>query len=312
MRIELSHDILAQSIYEKASSEAKLRLKIKSFVHERYKYSLENKVYLTAKDLDYINPYMDYLKRVLSAEELIFIKKSENHRLYKRFGLFGAITACGIVAFIISTAWGIRESKSKMAIEAINTQLETTLFDLTRSNEEISKKNKAIDSLFTTLGQKDNELSITAEQLIERDRLLNETTEELKKTNEKLAQTNEALNKALADIKKEKEKLEKDKISLEKERADLKNKYNTASANEASLKSANTKLIKALDLHAAGNTAQAKVETVKGAIELWKKDNSNTAVQDVLRKIYKQETGKADFSIPPMKNIVQELEKKYK
>lgn len=85
MKLELSHDILALKIYNKASTEDKMVIKIRNFIKNRFAYFKENKVLLSKDDLDYIRPYVHKVN--LDPHELIFIKRSRNMLKVKRFSV---------------------------------------------------------------------------------------------------------------------------------------------------------------------------------------------------------------------------------
>jgi hypothetical protein len=76
MKIELSHDILAKRIYDKASSDDKMLLKVREFLADRLAYYEESNILLSKADLRYISPFLDELE--LSTEETNLIDKSDS------------------------------------------------------------------------------------------------------------------------------------------------------------------------------------------------------------------------------------------
>ena len=52
MKIELAHDILARKVYEKGSSEDKARLRIESFVNDKYNIYVLNRRLLSNDDFE--------------------------------------------------------------------------------------------------------------------------------------------------------------------------------------------------------------------------------------------------------------------
>ena len=312
MKIEISHDILANHIYEKASADIKLRLKMKSFVTERYKYYQETAGLLTANDLDYISPYRSYLDKVISKEEMDFIFTSQMHVKYQRNKYWIFITICGICAFIGAMSWAYYENKNKRAIAAANATLEVTLVDLRKSNEEIQKKNKAIDSLFNSLGRIDNELNITAEKLFARENEAKQLAEKLEITNAQLQESNQQLNRTLAELKKANDQLKLNNEKLKKDLTSTTDNLKQLKTQQTSLKTANNNLLKVIANSQQTTSPSAKKDIFKAAVEVWTQDKSNEAAQNILRKMYKQEMQVPDFSVPPMQNIVKELEKKLK
>lgn len=84
LKIELSHDILARAVYDKASAEIKMQRKVRDFVKNRYAYYLEQnekglKVLLSQDDINYISPHLAYIKRGgLEDTERKFIQDSKD------------------------------------------------------------------------------------------------------------------------------------------------------------------------------------------------------------------------------------------
>ncbi|WMX13713.1 MULTISPECIES: hypothetical protein [unclassified Aureispira] len=97
MKIELSHDLLAKKIYDKASTEDKMLIKIRNFIKNRFAYFKENKVLLSREDLDYISPYLKQL--TLEQHELIFIDRSKQALVLQRAVIIGIAIA---VVFVIT------------------------------------------------------------------------------------------------------------------------------------------------------------------------------------------------------------------
>lgn len=97
MKIELSHDLLAKKIFDKASTEDKMLIKISNFIKNRFAYFKENNVLLSKDDLDYIRPYLSRIS--LEKHELIFIQRSRHTLLLKRVIL--GIIIIGII-FVIA------------------------------------------------------------------------------------------------------------------------------------------------------------------------------------------------------------------
>lgn len=97
MKIELSHDLLAKKIYDKASTEDKMLIKIRNFIKDRFAYFKENKVLLSREDLHYIGPYLKQL--TLEQHELIFIDRSKHVIWLKRVAVGTVVVA---VIFIIA------------------------------------------------------------------------------------------------------------------------------------------------------------------------------------------------------------------
>jgi len=118
MKIELSHDILAKKVYEKASSEDRMRLKIEQFVHQRFAYFQQRGALLGAEDINYVQPYLPLL--IITPEELAFIKKSKSAT--QRKFIVGAVVV-GVFIVVILILW-MRSAATARDLEAKQIQIE--------------------------------------------------------------------------------------------------------------------------------------------------------------------------------------------
>lgn len=75
MKIELSHDLLAKKIHEKASTEDKMLMRIRKFIQDRFSHFEDSKSLLAVRDINYISPYLD--KLTLEPHETRFIQRSK-------------------------------------------------------------------------------------------------------------------------------------------------------------------------------------------------------------------------------------------
>lgn len=96
MKIELSHDLLAKKIHEKASDEDKMLLRIRKFIQDRFAYFNESNALLSFNDISYIRPYMDKLS--LEPHEIRFIRRSKE-RLWLITGSV-VFAILGVIGFI--------------------------------------------------------------------------------------------------------------------------------------------------------------------------------------------------------------------
>lgn len=98
MRFELSHDIVARQVFEKASAEAQARRKIEKYIHDRHAMYRERGALLTQDDLDYVRPYLEAIQP--DAAELAFIQASERAVRQKRNRV--RLTVAGVMAILIA------------------------------------------------------------------------------------------------------------------------------------------------------------------------------------------------------------------
>jgi hypothetical protein len=115
MKIELSHDLLAKKIYDKASTQDKMLMKIRNFIKDRFAYFKENKVLLSKEDLNYIGPYTKQL--TLERYELIFIDRSKNALRLRRAAIIGlAIAVIFVLAYFMNKTEEVKvESQEHLA-----------------------------------------------------------------------------------------------------------------------------------------------------------------------------------------------------
>ena len=80
MRIEIAHDALAKKIYQKASTDDKMLLRVTRLVQERFGSFDETNTYLSREELNFIDPYKRELKHVLEPDEKRYISRSRTFR----------------------------------------------------------------------------------------------------------------------------------------------------------------------------------------------------------------------------------------
>ncbi|WP_052593839.1 hypothetical protein [Aureispira sp. CCB-QB1] len=98
MKLELSHDSLAKSIYDKFSAEDKMRAQIRQLLRERLIYYKDYQRLLTKDDLNYIDPYIDSIE--LGKEELNLVRESQQ-KIKRRKKQITSVVVGGIVLLTI-------------------------------------------------------------------------------------------------------------------------------------------------------------------------------------------------------------------
>jgi len=98
MKIELSHDTLAKSIYDRFSDEDKMRVQIRQLLMERLADYKDHHALLSKDDLNYMDSYLDRIE--LDKEALDFVQKSRR-RLQRRKKQISIVAAASIVLLII-------------------------------------------------------------------------------------------------------------------------------------------------------------------------------------------------------------------
>ena len=150
MKIELVHDILAKKIYDMASTEDKMLVKVHNFILNRYAYYKDANVLLDQNALNYIGPYVKLI--TLEKEELEFLKKSKQAIKRRRLMVNALIIGTLVVLFLagIQAAFNFQELSDQRA------QLEIREGQLMKKQEERAWAEQRAQDLLT----KSKELSL--------------------------------------------------------------------------------------------------------------------------------------------------------
>ncbi|CAA6801841.1 MAG: Unknown protein [uncultured Aureispira sp.] len=97
MKIELAHDTLAKSIYDKFSEEDKMRAQIRQLLMERLLDYKDHSTLLSKDDLNYMDSYIDSIE--LSRDALNLVRESKQ-RLKRRKKHLKIVAACSIVLLV--------------------------------------------------------------------------------------------------------------------------------------------------------------------------------------------------------------------
>lgn len=106
MRVEIYHDILARKVFEQASPQEQMRLRIERFVEERFQHFKSTQGLLGKEDLEYIRPYLAQLD--LEESRLNFIKRSQRAEKRRKRRLVGFLLSI-IIALSLLAAWAVQE-----------------------------------------------------------------------------------------------------------------------------------------------------------------------------------------------------------
>lgn len=133
MKIELSHDILARKVFERASSEDKMRLKIEQFIRQRFQFFQQQKTLLSSNELNYIEPFLEMV--FLTPEERQFVDKSRTFQRRKFMSaiISTAVTVAVIFGLMVYAFW------SKRAVEHTAEQLQITADQLEATQDSVKE-----------------------------------------------------------------------------------------------------------------------------------------------------------------------------
>ncbi|MGH1336591.1 MAG: hypothetical protein ACRBFS_10720 [Aureispira sp.] len=163
MKIELSHDLLAKKIHEKASSEDKMLMRIRKFIHDRFNYFDENRALLSWTDINYITPYLDKIS--LEPHETRFIRRSKD-RIWIIAITIGvaALGMLGVVFYFINQTNRIeKKSQERMAAqiaryEEISQHAEELSSALTESREGLDATKEELHFALLALQERNDTL----------------------------------------------------------------------------------------------------------------------------------------------------------
>jgi hypothetical protein len=274
MKVEISHDTLAKTVFEKVSAEDRMRLRVANLIKAKFLFHQEKNTFLTADELKFIAPFESQL--TLSDEESRFITRS---KILARKQSIALVTVIFIsVAILVWFMMGYRNANKKLIIS--NTTLEEKQDSLAIALDDIIAKNQ-------DLMKKDSISRALRERIRDDQGIINMTTKELQ----------EALNDlrvANLELEKNKKELEKERDILRLDKRDLTAKLRTKSADNEKIRSALSVVGRSQKL---SQTAQeilnseekANDKEYKEAFRLaraaWEMSKGNSQAMDVLNRI---------------------------
>ncbi len=320
MRIEIIHDTLANKVYDKASTDDKMRLKVANFIHTKYEFYKENNKLLDYDELSFIHPYIDLI--LLSPEEKLFVDKSEQKVRNQKIATWVFIGACfiGLLWLVVDNHLSWRTARSA------NLRLEVQRDSVMQARDSIQKLldkeyelKRMVQEGQITINKTNEELQ---KLLIENQKLLLEVQQaydDLEKANNNLAEAN--ANLAIANAK-----LKDDKNQLASALADKKLEYAKAQ-RELSTQEKSFKLSKKAQLILYGGGDAPSEAEIKKAFQFaraaWEINNYNAQAMDVLSSIkqlkLKNNSGdfmnthepKYTYTHRKIKDIISKLDNKY-
>lgn len=214
MKIELSHDTLAKTVYERASASDRMRLHVLSLV--RVKYQLHNSkdknTLLTSSDVKAILPYEAELN--LTPEEKTFLDESKTKvRREANKNLWIFIISAGIGTFIVvgTLLWFLNYFVTN------NNKLEESNKLYQESEWALEEANKDLASKLAELKTKDSMHTVLLEEIGKGEQIINMTNRELQEALTELKVANEALAASKKALEQERDKLKQDKQGLREE-----------------------------------------------------------------------------------------------
>lgn len=232
MKVEIAHDTLAKKVYEKSSTQDKMRLRVINFIRTSYIYYQDSSVLLKKDDLNYISPYLDDIS--LNKEEDNFIKKSKAVA-QRRFVL--AVLGVFITIVVLIIFWRlavIRETEAdKLREKALITNK-----DLTRTVKQLEYEKNLGKQYLDSIDNQSNTISIQNDTIKGLMLNLAKQRDSLQDLSILLAKKNETLEVEKREISEEKEVIAKEKEQIAKEMTAVQKLKKTAEEERAIARSA--------------------------------------------------------------------------
>jgi len=285
LKIEISHDTLAKTVFEKASAEDRMRLRVANLIKAKYLFHQEKNTFLTADELKFIAPFESQL--TLSEEESRFIIRSKILARKQSIALGVVILIC--IAVLVWFMMGYRSANEKLRIS--NKTLEEKQDSLAIALEDIIGKNE-------DLMEKDRISRALREKVKDKQSVINMTTKELQDALNDLRVANLELEKSKKELEKERDKLRLDKRELTA-------KLKTKSADNEKIRSALSVVARsqklsqtAQEILNSGDKPNEKEykEAFRLARAAWEMSKGNSQAMDVLNRINNEKMNSSNGS----------------
>lgn len=238
MRIELSHDILAKKVFQKASKEDKQILQIERLISDSYQRYISRELFMERADIEYIEPFLGKINKTEVEREFITDSKAyiiEQDRKRKRrifitnaimFGLIAVAVGAMIWASSrISAANEIYAEKEK-EVTGLQETLNIARVSLASAEE---KAHKIIENAEHVVDSAKYQVALANQSAIRiRQKAQWEVVQAQKKSDAKIKAAEEIADKKIASATKEAQ----DKIADANKAADTKIKEANTKANK--------------------------------------------------------------------------------
>lgn len=120
MKIELSHDTLAKSIFDRFSEEDKMRVQIRQLLMERLVDYKEHRTLLSKEDLNYMDSYIDSIELNRDALNLVRTSKEKIQQRRKSIRIAVITSIVLLVIFNLSTRFANGQNEELLIEEEKN------------------------------------------------------------------------------------------------------------------------------------------------------------------------------------------------
>jgi len=318
LKIEISHDTLAKTVYDKASAEDRMRLMVGNLFKVKYRLFKEEHVYLTSEELKSIAPFEQQLD--LTSDEKSFLSSS---RIRARSQLI-----IGVVIFlVVGTIIMITLGGFAYYYKNTNDKMERVHSKLMVSKDSVNTVNNSLKIKFEELRLKDSIQESLTERIGNDQEIIKMTNEELQKALTKLNILNQKLEKSKQRVEQERDGLKTEKKSLtERLRVQI-NQQDAIIKEKLSVVDQSQKLSQTAHsiLNSSANPTDAEYkEAFQLARYAWEMSKSNSQAMDVLNQINNsklkstnggflgKERPENTYTFRQIENIINKVDQKYR
>jgi hypothetical protein len=275
LKIEISHDTLAKTVYDKASAEDRMRLMVLNLIKTQHRFFNEQHAYLTSDELKIIAQFENQLD--LSTEESGFLNRSKRRAESKV-----AFVRLSFVAVVFVLIYSVMYYKNT------NDRLERVHSRLMVSKDSVNTVNNSLEIKFEELRVKDSIHESLTERIGNDQEIIKMTNKELQDALNQLGVLNQRLAEGKLRVEEERDHLKTDKRTLTErlktqinnQDAIIKKRLSTVEQSQKLSQRAHT------ILNSSKNpTAAQYKESFQLARYAWEISNSNSQAMDVLNQV---------------------------
>ncbi len=318
MKIELSHDTLAKTVYERASASDRMRLRVLNLVRVKYQLYEVDHALLTTDEVKAVAPFEEELS--LTREEQNFLTRS---KVMARKNLIIFIVGSGIATFLVVGVllWFVMYYRNTGAkLRATNDRYRRTELALAASNADLEVK-------LAELRTKDSIHIVLLDRIGDDEQIIKMTNRELQDALTELRLANDALEASKRALEKERDRLKEDKRGLTKEltkQVKIANEVIRTRAKLSAVETSQQLSQRAHNLLQGKNVSESDYkEAFRLARYAWSSSNSNSQAMDVLNTInnkklkrssggfLEEEQPKNTYTYKNIKSMIERIDARY-
>lgn len=318
MKIEISHDTLAKTVYDKASAEDRMRLMVGNLFKAKYRLFKEEHVYLTADELKSIAPFEQQLD--LTNSEKSFLSSSRIRARSKFIIGFAVFFAIGTMIMVTLGGFAYYYKSTNDRLELVHRKLMV-------SKDSVNTVNNFLEIKFEELRVKDSIHESLTERIGNHEEIIQMTNKELQDALNELNILNAELAESKRRVERERDGLKTDtkvlakrlKTQIDNQDAIIKKRLSTVEQSQKLSQRAH----RILESSENPTAAQYK-EAFQLARHAWGMSKSNSQAMDVLNQInnkkmkatnsgfLSEDRPTSTYSYPQIERIIKKIEEKHK